>query len=118
MITNICSNMENNNSSWYSVLLYYKGEPSCPFALDDPRSTFWNIEQCWLDDVLPNERLSHEYFVNFIDDFPDCFRVLAPKMPTGLKAFFYEQYTHFGGSREGFEAWLLAYLQNAEVIQA
>ena len=104
------------NDSWLPVLLYYKGEEKCPFGLGDPLSTFWQLEQCWMSTVVDDDRLCAEYFANLIDDFPDFLMNIAPNTPTSLKAFFYDQYTHFGGSREGFKAWLLCYVESAATL--
>lgn len=80
---------------------FFKGEEICPF-LDEHRS-LWEAERNWVDEAIVGSRLLDEYLDGFRRDLPDManFEVTHPS----LKAFLYDRYLHFGGSKSGFPAW-------------
>ena len=90
---------------------YYKGEEECPYPGTDIKSTYWRLESIWVEEVNDNEILRDEYGFNFTIDFPDDMAHIT-SIPFYLKATMYDQYRHFGGSKEGFEDWLYSYLES------
>lgn len=97
-----------------SLLHYYKGEDKNPFDIDTPSNSYWELEYMWYNQVVNDEYMTKEYLEEFFIDFPGLCDNISKETPTSLKSFLYNRYTQFGGSKEGFESWLMQYIQNAE----
>lgn len=106
------------NSSWtmaneaaLALCRYYKGEDDCPFGPTDMASTFWDVERGWVLLVVGDETRQDNLLLPFLLDFGgglDAFDV-----EVSLKAFLYDQFCHFGGSKGDFPGFLLQYLSGA-----
>lgn len=105
--------MAENNTQYMPLMLYYKGEKKNPYKLDDVWANYWENEFAFINQLLDDEILTEEYTRNFTFDFPTFLDEITDKTPTALKGFLYELYTHAGGSKGGFPAWLLGYVNNA-----
>ena len=74
------------------------------------RHSYWELEYMWVNQVMDDHTLMNEYQINFAFDFPNLMSFISA--PVSLKAFMYDQYCNFGGSKDGFEDWIFNYLQS------
>lgn len=96
----------------FNFCLYYKGEQVCPYEYNDDRHTFWDMEKSWFKLVAGNEDRGSKYVFSFCLDFGgglDEYNIECT-----LKATMYELFTHFGGTKDAFPAFLTNYLALAK----
>lgn len=101
------------NETRLSLLHYYNGEPANPFNDGDAKSMYWMLEYLWHSQVVDREEISSDYMNEFAWDFPDLCDNITKETPISLKAFMYNRYYNFAGSKLGFESWLMNYVENA-----
>ncbi len=95
----------------YKLCRYYKGGDQNPFEVNDQRYTFWELEETWFKLVANDFSRSSKYIVPFLLAFDGG----LPGFPIDetLKATMYEQFIHFGGSKDSFGDFLINYLKLA-----
>lgn len=91
---------------------YYKGENKCPYSLESTESTFWELEQTWVNIVNPSEETREQMILEFTFEYPDGIPYITDT-PIGLKATIFDQYCHFYGSGDGFENYIKTYFNLA-----
>ena len=91
---------------------YYKGEDKCPYSSESAESTFWELEQMWVNIVNPSEETWERMILEFTFEYPDGILYITDT-PVGLKATIFDQYCHFNGSEDGFENYIKTYFNLA-----
>lgn len=90
---------------------YYKGGNQNPFEVNDQRYTFWELEYSWFKLVANDYDRSSKYMVSFLLDFDGG--LPGFKIDETLKATMYDQFVHFGGSKDSFCDFLINYINLA-----
>lgn len=104
--------MAKISNTQFDGCLYYNGEDECPFNPRSLQYTYWRMEKIWVKITCQDETVEDNRLQEFLVDFPDGIDSIE-SIQTSLKATIYNQYCRFGGSKEGFEDYLITYLAKA-----
>ena len=94
---------------------FYHKEKTCPYKPGDRRATYWSCEQAFIKRCCPasaeEDGFRTKIIYPFALDFTELFLNPTPEKPfyAYLLATMYDQYMHWGGSKEGFMDWVKEY---------